>query len=245
MKIKLLLLATIGCFTVANAQFTVKDRAGNELNNGDVIEYGSIDYADAEFEFFVTNDNPSEEIYTRIEVIEKQNSVTGTFEQLCYGLCYNDLEIGETVPPAVDPAFSIAVGETTGMGNHLFNNDAGNGTDNVEFKFAFRQYSDAAGTNEINEPLIFSYRYNPTLGVNELRKVKFAVQSTIVSNEIVMEIAEPVQLTMYNVLGKVVKQASFDAGRHTMNVSNLASQAYVLQITNKAGSVQTTKILKQ
>lgn len=243
MKIKLLLIAAIGCFSFANAQYTVKDRAGNELNNGGVIEYGSIEYAESEYEFFVTNDNTTDEIYTRIEVIEMQNSVTGSFEQLCYGLCYNELVIGETVPPAVDPAMLIGVGETTGLGNHLWNDDAGNGTDNVDFKFAFRQYSDPEGTMEIGTPLIFTYRYNPTLGVNDNSKVKFTVQSTVVSSEIIMEVAEPVQLKMYNVQGKVVKQASFETGRHIMNVSDLAAQAYILQISNKAGGVQTTKIL--
>lgn len=245
MKIKLLLIAAIGCFSFANAQFTVADRAGNVLNDGDVIEYGSIIYDDSNYEFFVTNDNPSNEIYTRIEYISHENSTNGKFEQLCYGLCYNQLTVGETVPPSNEVAIAISVGETTGLGNHLWSNDPGNGTDNVNFKFAFRQYSDAAGTIEIGTPLIFTYRYNPSLGVNDNNKLKLTVLSTVVSNEIVLDVAEPLQMTMYNIQGKVVKQASFETGRQVVNVSDLSSQAYILQFSNKAGGVQTTKILKQ
>ena len=245
MKIKLFLIATLGCFAMASAQYVVVDRGGNVLNNGDVKEYGSIVYLESEFEFFVTNTNPTDEIYTRIECIELQNSTTNTFEQLCYGLCYNDIEIGDTVPPSVDPAYAIPVGVTTGLGNHFWNNDEGNGSDNVDVKFAFRQYSDPAGTIEIGTPLIFTYRYNPTLGVNSNTKLNLTIQSTVVSNEIVLQIAEPVQMIMYNIQGKVIKQASFEIGRQVVNVSDLSSQAYILQFKNQTGGVQTTKILVQ
>lgn len=245
MKIKLLLLAAIGCFSVANAQFTVADRAGNVLNDGDVIEFGSTDYSDSEYEFYVTNDNPNNEIYTRIEVLSMENSTTGSFEQLCYGLCYNDLVTGETVPPASDPALDIAVGETTGLGNHFWNNDPGNGADNVDFQFAFRQYEDPAGTIEIGTPLIFTYRYNPTLSVAENNIVNLTLESTVVSNQLVFNTNEAVNMMVYNVQGAVVKQGNFDAGRQIVNVSNLSPQAYIVQFKNNKGGVKTTKFIVQ
>jgi hypothetical protein len=245
MKTKLLFLTLLACFGIANAQYTVSDRSGNVLNNGDVIEYGVLTYPEASYDFTVTNDNTTDEIYTRIEYIGETNTTNGKFEQLCYGLCYNALSIGETVPPSNEPALAIGVGITTGLGNHFWNNDPGNGTDNVDSQFAFRQYSDAAGTMEIGTPLVFTYRYNPTLGVNSNSVVKLTVQSTVVSNEIVLDIAEPVQMKMYSIQGKVVKQASFETGRQIINVSDLSAQAYILQFQNQTGGVQTTKILVQ
>src|SRR5690606_8775698 len=245
MKLKLLLLSVLGSVALANAQYTVTDRSGIVLNEGDVVEFGSIVLAEASFDFFVTNDNPSEEIYTRVEYVSESNSTNGEFEQLCYGLCYNNLEPGETGPPASDVALAIGVGETTPMGNHFYNDDPGNGVDNVEFVFSFRQYEDPAGTIEIGTPLTFTYRYNPTLGTSENTKVNLTIQSTIVSNELVLNVNEPVKMAVYDLQGRIVKQARFETGRQSVNMSDLSSQAYILQFENERGATQTTKIVVQ
>lgn len=245
MKFKLLVLSILGSVALANAQYTVTDRSGNVLNEGDVIEFGTLEYPDASYDFYVTNDNPSEEIYTRIEYVAESNSTAGEFEQLCYGLCYNDLVIGQTVPPSNEPALVVGVGETTSLGNHFYNDDPGNGVDNVEFLFAFRQYSDAAGTMEIGTPLTFTYRYNPTLGVNSNSKVNLTVQSTVVDSELVLNVNEPVNMMIYDIQGRVVKQAQFDVGRQIVNVSDLNPQTYIVQFKNEKGATQTTKIVVQ
>src|SRR5690606_38400609 len=188
MKFKLLFLSVFGSAAIANAQYTVTDRSGNVLNNGDIIEFGTLEYPDASYEFHVTNDNPSSEIYTRVEYVSENNSTNGEFEQLCYGLCYNNLVPSETVPPASDAALVIAIGETTGMGNHFWSDDPGNGMDNVEFVFSFHQYEDPAGRIETGTPLTFTYRYNPTLGVNDNSKLNLSIQSTIVKSELVLNV---------------------------------------------------------
>lgn len=245
MKFKLLLLSIVGSVALANAQYTVTDRSGIVLNEGDVIEFGVLEYPDASYEFYVTNDNPSEEIYTRIEYIQETNSTNGDFEQLCYGLCYNNLVVGETVPPSNEGGLVIAVGETTPMGNHFYNDDPGNGTDNVDFVFAFRQYEDAAGTIEIGTPLTFTYRFNPTLGVNSNTKVNLTIQSTVVNSELVLNVNEPVSMMMYDIQGRVVKQVQLTIGRQVVNVSDLNPQAYIVQFKNEKGAAQTTKIVVQ
>lgn len=245
MKFKLLLLSIFGAVAFANAQFTVTDRSGNVLNDGDVVQFGVLTYPEASFDFFVTNDNPSEEIYTRIEYVQQTNSTNGEFEQLCYGLCYNNLVPGETVPPSNDNALVLAIGETTPMGNHFYNDDPGNGVDNIDFVFAFRQYEDAAGTIETGTPIVFTYRYNPALGVSANNSVDLTIQSTIVSNELVLNVNEPISMVVYNVQGKVVKQAQFETGRQTVNVSDLSSQIYIVQFKNQKGGVQTSKIVVQ
>ncbi|KJJ38372.1 T9SS type A sorting domain-containing protein [Aequorivita vladivostokensis] len=245
MKFKLLLLCVLGSVAFANAQFTVTDRSGNVLNDGDVIEFGVLTYPEASFEFYVTNDNTTNEIYTRIEYVQETNSTNGEFEQLCYGLCYNNLMAGETVPPSNEGALVVGVGETTPMGNHFYNDDPGNGTDNIDFVFAFRQYSDPQGTIETGTPLLFTYRYNPTLGISENNTVDLTIQSTVVSNELILNINEPINMMVYNIQGKVVKQGQFDAGRQIVNVSDLSAQTYIVQFKNQNGNVQTTKIIVQ
>ena len=242
MKFKLLLLSVMGSFAIANAQYTVADRAGNVLADGDVIEYGTTQYPDASYEFYVTNNNPSNEIYTRIEFVSATSGKGDGFE-LCYGECITGLSIGQTVPP-VPEVLPIGVGETTLEGNHFFNGDPGNGSSNLDFVFAFHQY-ESNGTTEIGTPLTFTYRYNPTLGVNETRIVKLKVQSTVVSNQLVLTVNEPVSMIIYDLRGRAVKQANFEIGRQEVNMSDLSAQAYILQFKNEQGATQTTKIVVQ
>ena len=245
MKLKLLLLTVLGSVTFANAQFTVTDRSGVVLNEGDVIEFGTLEYPEASYDFYLTNDNTTETIYTRVEYVSETNSTNGDFEQLCYGLCYNNLLEGDTVPPAGEDALPVAVGETTPLGNHFYNDDPGNGSGNVDFVFSFRQYEDAAGTIETGTPLTFTYRYNPTLGVNEVSKVNLTIQSTVISNELVVNANEAVSMLVYDLQGRVVKQANLEAGRQTITMSDLNSQAYILQFKNEKGAVKTTKVIVQ
>ncbi|MDC8000787.1 T9SS type A sorting domain-containing protein [Aequorivita todarodis] len=245
MKLKLLFLTIIGSVAIANAQYTVTDINGNELNNGDVIEFSEYGYGtSANYDFFVTNDNPSETIYTRIEFVDAVNA-TGEFFELCYAQqCYTNLAVGFTIPAAPE-VFPIGVGETTGEGNHFLNADPGNGTDILDYIFAFHQY-EADGVTEIGTPLTFTYRYNPTLvGVNENSKVNLTIQSTLVSNEMVLNVNEPVSMLVYNLQGKVVKQAHFETGRQTVNMSDLSSQTYIVKFNNEKGATQTTKIIVQ
>lgn len=244
MKLKLLLLTIMGSVAVANAQYTVTDHNGDELNNGDVLEFGEYGYGtSANYDFFVTNDNPTDEIHTRIEFVGAVNTDGSMFE-ICYAFqCYAGFIAGATIPIAPDVR-TLAVGETTGVGNHFLNADGGNGTDIIEYTCAFHQY-EADGVTEIGTPLTFTYRYNPTLGVNDNSKVNLTIQSTVVSNQLVLNVNEPVSMMVYDLQGRVVKQANFEAGNQTVNMSDLSSQTYIVQFQNKTGASQTTKIMVQ
>ncbi|WP_347373030.1 T9SS type A sorting domain-containing protein [Aequorivita sp. Q41] len=242
MKLKLLFLTVLGSVTIANAQFTVTDHNGEELHEGDVKEYGTFGYnSGANYDFFVTNDNPTDEIYTRIEFVSAVNA-TGEFFELCYALqCYTGLTVGQTLPTAPQ-VFPIGVGETTGEGNHFLNFGPGNGTDILDFTFAFHQY-EADGVTEIGTPLTFTYRYNPTLSVDENSKLNLTIQSTVVANELVLNVNEPVTMVVYDLQGRVVKQARFEIGRQAVAMSDLSSQAYIVRFNNERGATQTTKIV--
>lgn len=246
MKFRLLLLSVLGSVAIANAQYTIKDDNGNILNDGDVIEFGTVAYPDASYDFFVTNENPTDEIYSRVQLMSSENQTSATFEQLCYGIqCYYEIQMLQFVPPIDSAPVAIPVGHTTGIGNHFYNNDEGNGTDNVDYVFSFRQFEDAAGTIEIGTPLTFTYRYNPTLGVEGVSKVNLSIQSTVVSDQLVLIVSEPVQMMMYDIQGRLVKQAQFESGNQVVNVSDLSSQTYIVQFKNNNGAVKTTKIMVQ
>lgn len=246
MKLKLFLLTFLCGFFIANAQFTVKDEAGNVINDGDIIEFGTLEYPAAELQFFVTNTD-SENIYSRVEYMSQVNAADPLFEQLCYGIeCYFNIAVGSTVPPANMEAVEIIPGEATGMGNHFYSNDPGQNPDeNVDFIFAFKLYEDENSNTATGSSLTLTYRYNPLLSVNEVKKVNMSVISTIVSERIEMDVNEPVQVQLYDYQGRLIKQAKFETGKQELSISDLSSQAYLLRIKNEGGAVKTTKIIKR
>lgn len=236
MKFKLLFLCLVGAITAAQAQFTITNEAGDVLEDGHIIEGGLMET----YNFFITNDNPSNTIYTRAEVLNIVNSTGDRFE-FCYGECLTSISIGQNAPPAPETV-AIAVGETTGAGNHFLNGDAGNGTDILEFVFRFHQY-EADGTTEIGNPVTLTYRYDSALSVNGVNKVNLSLQSTVLTDQMVLTVKEPVQMKMYDVQGRLVKQAQFENGNHSVNVSNLSAQPYLVQFKNEKGAVKTVKVL--
>ncbi len=244
MKIKLLLLSVFGAVAIANAQYTVTDDNGNVLQDGDIIEFGSLEQPAADYNFFVTNNNPTDEIYSRIEYISQTNATNPHFAELCYGfVCYYEIQLGTTTPPMNIEPMIIPVGHTTGLGNHLYSNDPGNGQGNVDFVFAFRQYEDVAGTIQTGESITFTYRYNPALSVDKVSKVNLSLISTVVTDQLTMDVNEPVQVQVYDMQGKLVKQANLEVGRQTVDVSNLSGQQYIVQFTNQGGAKKTSKVI--
>lgn len=245
MKLRLLLLCFLCGVLTASAQFTVRDGNGNVINNNDVIEFGTIDYPAAELPFYVTNDG-AQTIYSRVQYIGQTNANDPKFYQLCYGEeCYWEIEMNAYVPPASTYGVTIEPGETTQMGNHFYNNDTGNGADNVDFVFAFRQFDDPNELNEVGEALVFTYRYNPLLSVNGVNPVNLSLHATVVSERIVMDVNEPVLVTLYDIQGRVINQVKLEVGQQEINVSNLSAQTYILQFKNDNGAIKTSKIIKR
>ncbi len=245
MKLKLLFLTIMGSVAIANAQYTVTNEVGDVLHEGDVLEYGTYGYnVGADYIFFVTNNNPTETIYSRLEFVSAVNA-DGSLLEICYaGQCYTGIPAGFTAPP-IPGVLPIGPGETTPPGlDHILNGDPGDGVYMIDYICAFHQY-EADGVTEIGTPLTFTYRYNPTLGVNENSKVNLTVLSTVVSNELTLDVNEPVSMLVYDLQGRVVKQARFETGRQTINMSDLSSQAYILKFSNEKGAIQTTKIIVQ
>lgn len=244
MKLKLLFLAIMGSVTIANAQYTVTDDSGNVLREGDILEYGTFGYnTGADYIFYVANDNPTETIYSRLEFVSATNADGSMFE-ICYaGQCYTDIPIGFTAPP-IPNVLPIGVGESTPGGDHILNGDPGDGAYMIDYVCAFHQY-EADGVTEIGTPLTFTYRYNPTLGLKDNSKVNLTVQSTVITNELVLNVNEPISMKVYDLQGRVVKQGRFETGRQAVNMSNLSPQAYILQFNNEKGATQTTRIIVQ
>jgi len=238
MKQKLLFLSLFFAALSMNAQYTFEDQNGNPILDGMVFEFGNILYPDASIEFYVTNTSAST-IYTRIYFVSAVNADGSMFE-LCYGQCYTDLFVGQSVPPA--PEFiAIEPGEVTIEGNHFYNANPGNGVDVLEYVFRLYQ-TDAAGT-DIGNAITFTYIYNPLLGVNDFNDLKVNVHSTLIKNELIVEVDEELELNVYDLQGRIVKSQKLNIGQQQINMSDLSSQLYLLHFENNKGVSHTTKVL--
>ncbi|MCW8981748.1 T9SS type A sorting domain-containing protein [Altibacter sp.] len=227
-------------FTITmNAQFTMTDSDSNVITDGTVVAYGVTTFPEASLDFFMTNDSTTDDIFLKCEFVSATNA-DGSLMELCFGLCYTGLTIGAIYPPGSE-VITIAPGATTPAGNHLYNADSGNGTDQIDYVFKFYQVD--AGGNEIGTPLTMTYRYDPALGVEDFNTVDVSINATYVSNEMIVTAAEEVQMTVYNLQGKVVLNQNISVGQQTVNVSSLRSQVYLVQFKNAQGATQTTKVI--
>ena len=238
MKKILLLLTLIFTAFIMNAQYEVEDQFGNEIIDGMVVEFSDYGVSNASLNFFITNTGP-DEIYMRIEFVSAVNATGAGFE-LCFGQCYIDLVVGQTVPPA--PQFvTIAPGETTPEGNHFANTL--DGTDIKDYVFRFYE-TDSEG-NDIGNSLSFTYRYDPTLGVNDVNELDISVASTVIFNDMQVNAVEELNMEIYNLQGKLVRSEKINIGQQLINMSNLSSQMYIVKFSNDEGASKTIKVVKK
>jgi len=238
MKIKLLLLAVVFAAFSMNAQYVIKDHDGNVFTEGMVIEYGTYGLQGASLEYYVTN-NGGDAINMRIDFVSAVNA-DGTGFELCFGQCYVDLVVGQNVPPA--PQFVVInSGATTPEGNHFANTLEGDGSTVQDWNFRFYE-TDENGADIGNE-LNFTYRYNPLLGVEDYSKLDVVVSSTVILNEMTVKTVEELNMVVYNLQGKIVKNQQLSIGQQTVDMSGLSSQMYIVKFNNNEGASKTVKIV--
>ena len=239
MKLRLLFLSALFVTLGINAQYTVEDDNGDPITDGYEVTYGVLTYPEASFDFYVNNVSATETIRMKIEFVSAQNA-DGSSMELCFGLCYTGITIGQSYPPNADYVEILPGGQTL-PGNHMFNADPGNGTDTIIYTFRFYQI-DMTG-NEIGDALTMTYRYDPLLGINEANELNVNLFSTLITDELVLTVDEELDLMVYDLQGRVVKSQKLEIGRQQINMSNLSSQMYLLHFQNNRGVSYTTKVV--
>lgn len=239
MKLKLLFLSVLCATFTMNAQYTVEDDNGNQILDGHILTYGTLTYPEASFDFFVNNTSATETIRMKIEFVSATNA-DGSQMELCFGLCYTGIVIGQSYPPNADYVEILPGGQTI-PGNHMYNADPGDGINMVTYDFRFYQI-DMAG-NEIGDALTVIYRYDPLLGVNDFNGLDVNVHNTLISDELVVEVEDELNLSVYDLQGRSVKNEKLDLGRNQINMSDLTPQLYILRFENNQGVSHTTKVV--
>ena len=238
MKKSLLIIAVFFAAFTMNAQYVVTDHDGNEITEGMVVEFGASGIPDGSLEYYVTN-NGSDEIYMRIEFVSAVNANGQGFE-LCFGQCYIDLVVGQSVPPA--PNFvTIASGATTPDGNHFAATIPSSEIQDYNFRF----YETDANGVDIGNNLNFTYRLNPNLGINDINELDVNIASTVIFNNMQVNAVEELDMVVYNLQGKLVNSQKISIGQQSINMSDLSSQMYIVKFSNNEGTSKTIKIVKK
>lgn len=238
MKKNLLIIAVFFAAFTMNAQYVVVDHDGAEITEGMVVEFGEAGVPNGSLEYYVTNNGP-DEIYMRIEFVSAVNANGDGFE-LCFGQCYIDLTVGQMVPPAPQK-ITIAPGGTTPDGNHFAATIPSSEIQDYNFRF----YETDVNGVDIGNNLNFTYRYNPSLGVNDVNELGVNVASTVVFNDMQVNAVEELNMVIYNLQGKLVKSQKISVGQQSINMSDLSSQMYIVNFSNNEGASKIIKVVKK
>lgn len=245
MKKTFLLLSVLFLnFAFAQSPMTVTKIDGTPITDGSIIAFGSTDITTATLGFFVHN-NSNADIDVRIKCISLTG--TGTGMQLCFGgLCYNNVIAGNSYP-----AFpvTIAAGQTNTQFDHFYNSNLDTGGATMkDYTFKFYQI-DANGT-EVGNSVTFTYRYNPTLSVNnvkafnQLENIGVILKSNVLGNTLSVDASKINELTIYDLNGKLIMTETLKLGANTADVSNLNKGMYILNFKNKDGKSASLKAIK-
>jgi hypothetical protein len=238
MKKSLLLIAVIFAVFTMNAQYLIKGDDGNQFTDEMVFEFSEIGDPDGSLNFFVTN-TELEDIHMRIQFVSAVNT-DGSGFQMCFNLCYDDIDVGDSVPQ-VPNKVTIAAGETTGFGNHFLKYEEG--TEIEDYNFRFHQ-TDSEG-NDIGNNLNITYRYNPILGVEDVNELGISIASTVILNDMQVTAVEELNMEIYSLQGKLVNSQKLNIGQQLINMSNLSSQMYIVKFSNDEGASKTIKVVKK
>lgn len=228
--------------TSIHSQIALSRHNGSPIVDGQVVAFNTIAFPAAEMDFYVTNLSSTTSTNVKIACESLVNN-DGTGFELCFGNeCLSYVESGEIYPsiPVI-----LAPNGRNGEFDHLLNTSAGSGSLPKDYVFRFFQV-DGSGA-EFSNSITMTYRYDSTLSVDDINQLETSgviVKSTLVNNELSLDVLKPSQMTLYDIAGKLVYNARLEYGVQSIDVSNLSSGVFILKFTSDEGRVSTKKIIK-
>ena len=193
------------------------------------------------FDYFVTNDS-DEDIYMRIEFVSAVNADGSGFE-LCFDQCFIDLVIGQSSTTCSKLCDNPSRRNYSKPEDHFAATfPESNEVQDYNFRFYL---TDSEGT-DIGNDLNFTYRYDPILGSNDFREL--GVSSNLngyLSTNMEVNALEDMDMVIYNLQGQLINSQILSTGNHTINMSYLSPQMYIVKFKTTEGISKTLKILKK
>jgi hypothetical protein len=237
--LSLFALSTLTSF----AQISLSKLDGTPILNGDIVTFTQATDPQSSLNFHVTN-NTSSPVLTKILFVSATN-YNGTNFQLCYGTeCIDNITVGQSYP---NPAFELPANGQNGNYDHFLNTNTGDGV-NYPMDFVFKVYAVDGTGAEYGTPITFTYRYDPTLAstsFTNLKSMGVEVTNTSVENNLELITSENISLNLFDINGKKVYSQDLESGNQSIDLSNLSSNVYILNITNAENQQGSIKIVKK
>lgn len=243
---KLTLTLTLLLSLILNAQISVTKHDGTPILNGDIISYNVATDPGSYLKFYVHNNSTTNAAITKVKFVSATN-YDGTGFQLCYGsVCVDNasLVIGQSYP---NNGFTIPPGGQNGNFDYLLNTNTGNGV-NYPMDLVFKFYTVNSFGAEIGSPINFTYRYDPSLSnasFIKLSELGVQLKNTLVESNLELTTTKNVTLELFDINGKKVYSELLNSGSQSIDLSSLASNIYLLNITNEDNKTETIKIIKK
>lgn len=242
---RILLLTSVFVSTIGFSQIALTRHNGTPVNNGQVLAFNTNSGLAAEFDFYVKNLSATTPVNVKINCTSLVNTDGFGFE-LCFGNeCLPDVEEGMTYP-INSPFVTIPALGQSGNDGHFLNTPVASNTAPYpkDYSFRFFQSGNPAGSNTID----VTYRYDPNLSNDEIDQLQSSgviVKSTVVENELVLDVLKGDSMVIYDLNGKAVYASKLNYGIQSINVSDFASGVYVINFTSSEGISTTKKIIKK
>jgi hypothetical protein len=220
----------------------LKKTDGTVINDGDVLEYNSIAEPTNYLGLKIYN-SLSEDVSVKIKVVSFPDG-QGSNLQLCIDpICVNNLVMGNSYPSF---GSTIPANGENGNSDHFLNSNAGDGINSLDYVLKLFRVDE--NNAEVGNSITFTYRYTPNLSntdFNQLATLGIQLKSTLVKNNLELQVTKPVSANIYDVNGKLIVNQSLVTGDNSIEASKLASGLYILSLTTNEGKKATVKIIKE
>ncbi|MFZ4670501.1 MAG: T9SS type A sorting domain-containing protein [Flavobacterium sp.] len=244
MKKILILAFFISQFSFAQEITMTRPSDGSPIVNGTVLA-SNVSGEASEIKFKVKNTGTTTtNVWARCQSLINND---GSNFQFCFGQdCFAEVSQGGVYPSV---ALTLAPNAANGNFDHFLNNNTGSETFTMDFVFKFFQTNQATqGGAEVGNSITVTYRFDPNLSiddVNQLQNTGVIIKSTIVNNELTLDVLKASVMSIYDLNGKIVVNSNLDYGIQSIDVSNLSSGIYLVNFTNSEGKSSNKKIVKK
>ncbi len=241
---RILLTASVLFSVFGFSQIALTRHNGTPVNSGQVVAFNTNSGLAAEFDFYVKNLSATAPVNVKINCTSLVNTDGLGFE-LCFGNeCLPDVEEGMTYPINF-PHVTIPPLGQTGNDGHFLNTPFAANTAPFPKDYSFRFFQ--AG-NPSGNTIDVTYRFDPNLSADEIDQLQTSgviIKSTIVENELVLDVLKGDRIALFDMNGKQVFSGKLNYGIQTIDLSDLNSGVYVVSFTSVEGNTTTKKIIKK
>ncbi len=242
---RILLLTSVLISAFGFSQIALTRHDGTPVSNGQVLAFNSNSGTAAEFDFYVKNTSTTASVNVKINCMSLVNTDGFGFE-LCFGNeCLPDVEEGMTYPINTPYVTLPPLGQS-GNDGHFLNTPVASNTAPFpkDYVFRFFQSGNPSGSNTID----VTYRYDPNLSNEEISQLQSSgviVKSTVVENELVLDVLKGDSMVIYDLNGKAVLTSKLNYGIQNISVSDLSSGVYIINFISSEGNTSTKKFIKK